>query len=359
MSDDLTSDVARVMREHEQEAPPADDLLNVLRDGPAPERAPAWNRGRRRYAPLAAAAAVAAVIAGSVWAGALLAGPGPVPGHRHGTVAQPSPLSCPARYARAAPWVPHQAKGVPARSRLVPRQVPRSALICAYDGSNIGPAAGWKLSGRRVLGGSLAGLAGDLTWQPRKAPGQQIACTLIGGRQINYLIGLTYPGGGRLWVAATQDPNSCVNSSNGRFVSFGVVGGLVTRAFTSGRWPAHRALSCRGGGGAGAGRLGQDLAMVPPGATSLSICGGHGGPTFTAGFGGVVSALNALPTTPSDRQCSMTSRHGRFYSLFFGYPEGPAVQVTVNSRCFPAIDNGSLQAGSARTIVPIIARLLR
>jgi hypothetical protein len=56
----------------------------------------------------------------------------------------------------------------------------------------------------------------------------------------------------------------------------------------------------------------------------------------------------------------MTPRHkGRLYSLIFGYPEGPGVQIVVNTGCVPAIDNGSLQSGSARTIVPIIVRLLR
>jgi hypothetical protein len=38
---------------------------------------------------------------------------------------------------------------------------------------------------------------------------------------------------------------------------------------------------------------------------------------------------------------------------------GPAVQVRVSACCYPAIDNLSLQAYSAKTILPIIQRLLR
>src|SRR5262249_44563309 len=83
------------------------------------------------------------------------------------------------------------------------------------------------------------------------------------GRQTNYLIGLTYPGGGRVWVAATRDPNDCVATSNGEFSSSGVVGPIVNRAFTSGRWPTRQSAACNRAG-QDTGRLGQDAAMVPP-----------------------------------------------------------------------------------------------
>ncbi len=240
---DLASDLARVMRAQDAEAPSAAGLLAALRDAPAPAREPAWSRGRRRFVPLAAAAAVAVVIAGSIWAGTLLTHPTVMPGLR---VVRGTPLSCPARYDRPAPWVPARSSGMPARGRLVPRRAPRSAVICGYDGRNVGRLGGWRLSGRRLLHGGLAGLAADLAWEPKKVHGQQIACFTMGGPQVNYLIGLTYQGGGRLWVSATQDPNECVPSSNGEFTSFGVVGGLVTEAFKSGRWPAASRLPATG-----------------------------------------------------------------------------------------------------------------
>jgi len=255
--------------------------------------------------------------------------------------------------------VPAKPAGVNARARLVPLRPPGTAVICAYDGSNLGPASGWALSGRRRLAGGLRALVAQLAWQPARIPGQDIACTLIGGTQVNYLIGLTFPGRGRLWVAATQDPNSCVNSSNGEFVSTGVIGASVTKAFTTGRWPQPRPVSCHVVG-PGVGRLGQDKAMVPPGSMSVTICRRHGGRTVSSGFQPLVAALNALPTRVSTRGCSMTNDHPLpSYRLLFSYREGPAVQVSIEGNCFPQVDNLGLQSDSARTIVPIIERLLR
>jgi hypothetical protein len=349
MSDRIENEIARAMRDHDNEAPTAAELVAALHRGSRPTEPQSLGGWRRRYIPLTAAAAVAAVIAGSVWAGARFGG-------------QPAPntgpaLSCPRTYARVAPWVPAGPSGVNARARLVPLRPPSTAVICAYDGSNIGSAAGWALSGRRRLAGGLRALVAQLAWQPARIPGQDIACTLIGGTQVNYLIGLTYRGGGRLWVAATQDPNSCVRSSNGQFVSIGVVGAWVTKAFKAGRWPRPRLVSCHSAG-PGVGRLGQDKAMVPPGSMSVTICG-RGGRTVTSGFQPLVSALNALPTRVSTRGCSMTTRHGPTYRLLFSYRQGPAVQVNIEGNCVPQVDNLGLQSDSAGTIVPIIERLLR
>ena len=70
--------------------------------------------------------------------------------------------------------------------------------------------------------------------------------------------------------------------------------------------------------------------MVPPGSISVSICGSHGGPTLTDGFAGLVAALNALPTQPSDQGCSMSHCGPAVnYQLLFGYRQGPAVVVLV------------------------------
>src|SRR5579859_7872584 len=219
-------------------------------------------RGRDRagwHVPLAAAVAVAAVVLGSLWVGGLVGGARQA---SRGTATPVAHLSCPARYAGQAPWVPAQPAGVDGRTRLVPQTTPSSALVCAYAGSNTArQQAGWALSGQRRLTGGLAALAAQLSLQPRGTPG---ACTLVGGKQTNYLIGLTYPGGGRIWVAATHDPNDCVATSNGEFSSVSVVGLIVTRAFTSGRWPTRRPAACTRPG-QDIGRLGQDAGMVPPG----------------------------------------------------------------------------------------------
>jgi hypothetical protein len=128
-----------------------------------------------------------------------------------------------------------------------------SALICAYTVSNVGGQSRWVLSRQRVLAAGFASLAGQLGWQPRKLPGQAIPCTLIFGPQTNYLVGLAYPGGGTIWVAATLDPNSCVSTSNGDFTSFGLVAPIIRQALGSGRWPARPQASCDRSGG----RLGR------------------------------------------------------------------------------------------------------
>jgi len=343
----------RVMAGHDQEAPSEADLLRALRaaSGPA-SRGGRRRSGIRWYLPLGAAAAVAAVVAGSVWVGTLLPGSRRVPGK---SVAPAAHLSCPARYAGSAPWVPARPAGVDGRARLVPRATPSSALICAYDGSNTArQQAGWALSGRRRLAGGLAALAAQLSWQPRGAPGP---CTAVGGRQTNYLIGLTYPGGGRIWVAATLDPNDCVATSNGEFSSSGVVGPIVTRAFTSGRWPASQPAACNRAG-QDTGRLGQGAVMVPPGSISLTICT-QAARTLTSGYRALTSALNSLPVRPSTHGCGGAPGPATaFYRLLFSYPQGPPVEVIIIGSCRPAIDNGSLQSASARTIVPIIQHLL-
>jgi len=344
--------VGQVMASHDQEAPAATDLLRALQAAsPPPGRKSRWSTAGW-YLPLTAAAAVTAVIAGSVWAGGLL-GSHRQAGPSSGRGAQ---LSCRARYAGQAPWVPARPAGVDGRARLVPTQTPGSALICAYPGSNMARRqTGWALSGRRRLTGGLAALAAQLSWQPR---GQQGRCTLVGGKQTNYLIGLTYPGGGRIWVAATKDPNDCVATSNGEFTSFGVVGPIVSRAFTSGRWPARQPVSCHRHG-QDLGRLGQDTVMVPPGSTSLTICtpAAH---TLTTGYQALTTALNALPTRPSTRTCTPGTGPAApfFYQLLFSYPQGPPVQVTIARGCHPAIDNLSLQSASASSILPIIQQLL-
>ena len=44
--------------------------------------------------------------------------------------------------------------------------------------------------------------------------------------------------------------------------------------------------------------------------------------------------------------------------MVFGYQAGPAVRVVVIPSCDPAIDNGSLQAFDADTVVPLLERAL-
>jgi len=345
----IENELRRVMAEHDRQAPSVADLLSALErsaqtswPGPSGRRA-SW------HVPLLAAAAVAAVIAGSVWAGTLLTG--------HRRIPPSSPLSCPARHGRATLWVPDKPSGVNGRSRLVPQRTPASALICAYAGTNMGPPSRWRLSGRRLLASGLARLAAQLSWQPRELRGQATVCTLIGGPQTDYLIGLAYPGGGTIWVATALDPNHCIGTSNGQFSGIGVVGQLVQQAFASGRWPPRPVASCKGRI-TDDGRLGQETAMVPAGSTTLVICNAHLSRVIRAGYGPLVTALNSLPTSLSTRGCSQRGPSRLHYQLLFAYPKGPPVVVDVMKGCFPEIDNFSLQSGSANRIFPIIGRLV-
>ncbi len=366
-------DIRRAMTEHDDEAPREADLLGSLeRAAPPRRRRGGW------YVPFAVAVAVAAVVLGGVSVSRLLTD------HQHrlalysrGTAQAASPgtataaaretaaaarLACPAKYAKQAPWVPAKPAGVDGRERLVPQQTPSSALICGYDGDNgARQQAGWALSGRRSLAGNLAGLARQLSSQPRQVPGHEVICAGVGGPQTNYLVGLTYPGGATIWVAITDDARECVAASNGEFTSDTLIGREVSKAFASGRWPAQPPVACQ----AADGRLGQDTVMVPAGATSLTICtlsARHAfkvHPTITAGYQVLVQALNRLPARLSTHACSGSPGPGSYYVLVFSYPQGPPVSVRVTVGCQPAIDNDSLQAASADSVMPIIQQLLK
>jgi hypothetical protein len=346
----LEDDISRTMAGHDGEAPRAADLLRALEQVTPSRRRPGW------YAPFMVAAAVVIVGVGSAWAGGLLGGR-PITAS---TVAGPVPavrLSCPASYAHQPPWVPGKPARVDGSSHLVPPFAPMSALICAYRGSNTAKQqAGWALSGRRSLAGGLARLAAQLTWQPRRST-QPSPCTLVGGPQTNYLIGLTYRGGARIWVAATDDPNRCVGTSNGEFTSSGVIGPDVSKAFASGRWPARQPVSCHRPY-PDIGRLGQETAMVPAGSTSVTICAPKGRTLTTTRYQDLLSALNRLPARPTTHRCSGTPSPSGYYQVFFSYPQGPPVLVSILVGCHPAIDNLSLQASSASTVLPVIRQML-
>jgi len=339
----LEDELGQVMAEHDDEAPKAAELLAVLPEAPRRRRG-SW------YVVAAAAVLVVGVLAG-VWAARDRAH-GPT-GSR--PTAPVRTLSCPAAYAGAAPWVPAKPTGIDAKSRLVPLKSPASALICAYKGLNgLDKQRGWALSGRRLLAGELDRLTAELSWQPRSVPDRRHACTLMAGTQVNYLIGLAYPGGGTIWVSATDEPNLCVGGANGEFTAdTGFAGRDVTKAYSTGVWPARQPANCRLPGG---GRLGQDTTMVPAGVTSLTICT-NSGRVIKSGYESLVSALNKLPISPSNGTC-ISHGHGVTYQLLFSYPAGPPAVVDVASACSPPIDNLSAQADSTGSVLPIIQQLL-
>jgi hypothetical protein len=336
------------MAEHDDEAPKATDLLATL---PAARR-----RGRSNwYVVAAAAVVVVAVVVVAVVAGVWAAR-----GPSHNAPATKSipvrAMSCPSVYAGRAPWVPAKPTGVDTHARLVPPQPPATALICAYDGVNgSSRQRNWALTGQRQLAGELGRISAELSWLPRNAPDAKYACGAVAGRQVNYLIGLAYQGGGTIWVSATDEPNFCVRGSNGAFTTDpGAAGRDVTKALTTGTWPARTPTSCRL---PGTGRLGQDATMVPAGATSLTICT-NSGHVIRSGYQPLISALNTLRTHAASAMCTEHG-HGVRYQLLFSYPAGPPAVVNVDSACSPPIQNRSREAGKTGTVLPIIQQLLK
>jgi hypothetical protein len=356
--------VRAAMRAHEHEAPTAADF-SASRGLPTTthRRHTAWLAG-------AATAACVLVIAGVV---AIVrptsdkAAPSPA-----ANAPVSSALACPQRYEwKATPWVPGPPTVAGAASRLVPNRTPAHVVVCAYlphpgtqDGTR--PA----LTGRTELRGDLAAVRTTLTWLPERVTGQQQPCPTYIARTDgeNYLIGLSYRGG-TVWVSAPG--NHCELASNGPFTTMLNLRPWAAAAYSSGVWvldpprpdrprdpdPCDMTL----------GRLGQDSAMVPTGATSVQICvalgsGPHAGYRTVTNSGAaspLARVLNRLPTRVSTSACVSRGllRHEP-YDLLFRYADGPPVHVRVDAQCRPSIDNGSLQAVDAESVVPLIEQAL-
>lgn len=127
---------------------------------------------------------------------------------------------CPQRWEGARePWVPREPSS-DLRDALVPAQSPTQAVLCRYDGSNLDSFKGASLSWRgEPSAGVLAKGLDGLRRLSAANPGQRMVCTLMGGPQRNYLLGLGYRDGDVVWVFGADDPNSCVPTSNGRFTT--------------------------------------------------------------------------------------------------------------------------------------------
>jgi hypothetical protein len=114
------------------------------------------------------------------------------------------------------------------------------------------------------------------------------------------------------------------------------------------------------------GRLGQETTMVPGDPVSVQVCEGtnrgdrvsYRSVSATDGYRGLVVALDALPTGMSSSSCQGAGQQVVSYSLLFQYAEGPPVLVRVDPNCDPSIDNQSLQARDASTVLPLIRQLL-
>lgn len=259
------------------------------------------------------------------------------------------------------PWVPAAPRGLDGSARLAPRRVPARVVICAYIG-HVSPAG---KSGSVLLAGDLKGVMSDLAWiPPTPQPGACLANLALSDGDY-YLIGLSYPGSTQ-WVAAPRD--HCAGSSNGVFSSGANLSVRTSAWYKAGHWTSTGSSDVCQPYGSGWGRLGQQSSMVPGHPVSVSVCEGSaagGGKatqrTETLGVDSLASALGALPASASKYQfvCKPLGPPSTWYTLLFGYVEGPPVVVSVEVGCTPAIDNGSLQANDATTVLPLIHKLLR
>jgi len=250
---------------------------------------------------------------------------------------------------------------------MLPDRAARSALVCAYNGSNMESNAGLPLSSRKNLKGDLAAMVDELCWLPPEVPGGQHACTLMGGPQTNFLVAVTFADGRTSWLGTADDPNGCVGTL-GSISSPWTTGHRFTAAMKIGRWTPPTPSS--NGNCSGGARFGQQNRMVPDGAVGLTICWNAGNKNFEVqvarGFADLVIAFNAPAVIASTSSCQNTPAStgaseisdSTVYRLIFRYPSGPAVEVHVNRFCEPAIDNFSLAAAYSGNGLPLLKAFL-
>lgn len=251
---------------------------------------------------------------------------------------------------------------------MLPDLAARSALVCAYNGSNWKSNAGLPLSSGKNLKGDLAAMVDELRWLPPEVPGGQHVCTAMGGPQLNFLVAVTFADGRTSWLGTADDPNGCVGTA-GSIASPWTAGPRFTAAMKAGRWTAPAPSSI--GNCSGAPRFGQQSRMVPAGAVGLTICWNIGDKKSQVevdrGFADFVTALNAPKNIASTSTCHGASASTGTsevpgpisYRLIFRYPTGPAAEVHFTQSCDPSIDNFSLAATDSGTVLPLLKALLR
>ena len=273
-------------------------------------------------------------------------------------------VTCPKEFGGQAPWVPARPVGVDTKAQLVPSQAPAIAVVCWYRQE----AGSRSLTGQRRLTSGLDQLATELSWLPRKFPGQDHPCTLVGSSfRDNYLMGLSYPGGGTVWVSTGRE---CVDTSNGSYTTQASLGSQVGASYEAGAW-VHAPLSNVPSPDPCAtplsGRRGEETALVPAQPVSVIVCeqGSKIGSTYRSwavpsGFEPLVAALDALPIKPSSWSCNswVSGTRSAMYELKFHYATGPDAFVRIMPGCRPGVDNYVVASDDASTVVPLVQQLI-
>lgn len=353
--------VRGVMRAHDDEAPTVDQFR-----GRDPLVAPRYNV---RWLAVAAAAACVLAVVGVVVAVNR--------GGSHRDVAAPSRpssntpagpsavLTCPKTYGPTSIadqyWLPQQAHGVDAKSRLVPQERPGHVVVCGYLGADAA------LTRSRQLTGDLSIVPNTFSWLLPRSDAPSLACATNAGRHDGerYLFGVSYPDG-TLWVSAPG--NHCQGASNGRFVAADNLRTYASEALSTGTWQLSAPNSTDGCPALTTfGRLGQDAALVPGNPVSVQVCAYPSGSITSRGpvvvspviageeLTSLVATLDALPTVrwdPMHATCPAThpSASDTYYVAIFKYSIGPPVSLNVESDCARAIVNWTLAATDTQGI---------
>ena len=271
--------------------------------------------------------------------------------------------SCPARFPATKNGLPPATVSSP--DRLVPAQPIRAVALCSYDGTNMSPLAGRPLVEHRVLTGAFDSLTAGLRWEP---PGSAGACTLTGGAETDFLLGLTYDNG-VLWIHSAKDPNDCTRTTNGAFTASVNDGAQFAAVLAAGHWVAAPPTPDAGPCG-GDGRWGQQLVMVPAGATGADICpqtpAAARHVSTQSDIDAVAAVLNSGRTFVSTSSCAQETDpttkqpvEPEFSSIRFTYPKGPAVVVRLARGCRPSVDNGNLQTMDATAALGVMNAILK
>lgn len=278
---------------------------------------------------------------------------------------RPAAAKCPTTVPAPGNDLP-PALSVPARpsvpsDRMVPDTTPVAAVVCSYA-FRFDQTSNPKVA-TVELRGNLAGIAEELRWLPPQVNGQSRGCRAMGGPTTVYLLGLTYESGD-VWISSDVDPNACSGTTNGRFASVFGIGTRLQMAAQLKSWPKpeQQRQSVSGCSGTGA-RYGQQDAMVPDGALSVTICASVTASkplTTSERVGELTARLNAAQPRASTSSCQpvQDQRRAGTYSLEFRYPDGPPVSVRLNSGCTPSADNGSLAADVPLSVESILESLL-